>query len=658
MWQKIFPDRFALLKTFILIFLILSFLVRVIFLIWSFGEIDTSFTTLLYTFGIGFLFDLSTVSFFALPYSLYLLLLPQKFHGSLVDKSITYFAYTIGLVIFLFSFFAEITFWDEFKNRFNFIAVDYLIYSYEVVKNINESYPIPYLIGLILIAVGILILITFKKSAFAKTFKSTIPFKAKMLPFLVVLCIGIISSLWIKNKQAEQFTNRYNNELSKAGIFSFFAAFRNNELSFEDFYKTINNDKAFDLVKASYNSERATFLNPKDPSIFRTIQNTDSLSKPLKPNVIFICIESLSGKYLNSLGGDYNITPTLDSLANNSLFFTNLYATGTRTVRGMEAITLSIPPTQGRSIVKRTNNTGLFTIGEVFKNKGYSRNFFYGGDGYFDNMNTYFGGNGFNIVDRGRGFLLDKEIKTTRTNIEDDEVTFENAWGVCDEDIYRKVIKEADMAHQNNEPFFDFVMTTSNHKPYTYPEEKIDIPSGTSRQGAIKYTDFAIAQFLKMAKTRPWFKNTIIVIMSDHCASSAGKGELDINNYHIPAMICNLQDIAPQKINKLCSQIDMFPTVFSLLNWDYTSNLFGKDIFNMKLEDERAFIGNYRKLGLLKGSKVMVLGDQKKANFYEWNSTNNNLSLIATDTNYLDTTIAFYQVANYLYSHNGLKTNQ
>jgi phosphoglycerol transferase MdoB-like AlkP superfamily enzyme len=658
MWQKIFPDRFALLKTFILIFLILSFLVRVIFLIWSFGEIDTSFTTLLYTFGIGFLFDLSTVSFFALPYSLYLLLLPQKFHGSLVDKSITYFAYTIGLVIFLFSFFAEITFWDEFKNRFNFIAVDYLIYSYEVVKNINESYPIPYLIGLILIAVGILILITFKKSAFAKTFKSTIPFKAKMLPFLVVLCIGIISSLWIKNKQAEQFTNRYNNELSKAGIFSFFAAFRNNELSFEDFYKTINNDKAFDLVKASYNSERATFLNPKDPSIFRTIQNTDSLSKPLKPNVIFICIESLSGKYLNSLGGDYNITPTLDSLANNSLFFTNLYATGTRTVRGMEAITLSIPPTQGRSIVKRTNNTGLFTIGEVFKNKGYSRNFFYGGDGYFDNMNTYFGGNGFNIVDRGRGFLLDKEIKTTRTNIEDDEVTFENAWGVCDEDIYRKVIKEADMAHQNNEPFFDFVMTTSNHKPYTYPEEKIDIPSGTSRQGAIKYTDLAIAQFLKMAKTRPWFKNTIIVIMSDHCASSAGKGELDINNYHIPAMICNLQDIAPQKINKLCSQIDMFPTVFSLLNWDYTSNLFGKDIFNMKLEDERAFIGNYRKLGLLKGSKVMVLGDQKKANFYEWNSTNNNLSLIATDTNYLDTTIAFYQVANYLYSHNGLKTNQ
>lgn len=658
MWQKLFPDRFALLKTFICIFLILSFLVRTVFLFWSFGEIDTSITTIISTFGIGFLFDVGTVSFFALPYSLYLLLMPQKFHGSIVDKSITYFAYTIGLIIFLFSFFAEITFWDEFKNRFNFIAVDYLVYSYEVVKNINESYPIPYLVGLILIAVGLLIFITYKKAAFTKTFKSNTPFKAKLLPFLAVLFIAIISGLFIKNKQAEQFANRYNNELSKAGIYSFFAAFRNNELSFDDFYKTINTDKAFDLVKASYKNEKATFLKPKDHSILRTIQNTDSVAKPIKPNIIFICIESLSGKYLNTLGGDYNITTTLDSLASNSIFFTNLYATGTRTVRGMEAITLSIPPTQGRSIVKRTDNIGLFTIGEVFKNMGYSRNFFYGGDGYFDNMNTYFGGNGFNIVDRGRGFLLDKEIKTTRTNIEDDEVTFENAWGVCDEDIYRKVIKEADMAHENNKPFFDFVMTTSNHKPYTYPEGSIDIPSGTSRQGAIKYTDYAIAQFLKIAKTRPWFKNTVLVIMSDHCASSAGRGELDINNYHIPAMICNLQDTAPQKINKLCSQIDMFPTVFSLLNWDYTSNLFGKNIFSMKQEDERAFIGNYRKLGLLKGNRIMVLGDQKKFNFYEWNSTNNNLTLIPTDKNYLDTTIAFYQAANYLYAHNGLKTQQ
>jgi phosphoglycerol transferase MdoB-like AlkP superfamily enzyme len=171
----------------------------------------------------------------------------------------------------------------------------------------------------------------------------------------------------------------------------------------------------------------------------------------------------------------------------------------------MEAITLSIPPTPSRSVVKRKNNTGLFTIGEVFKQHGYERNFFYGGDGYFDNMNTFFGGNGFNIIDRGRGFLLDSNIKTTRKNINDDEVTFENAWGICDEDIYSKVIKEADLAHAEQKPFFNFVMTTSNHRPYTYPEGRIGLKPSRLRENVIKYTDFAIGDFIEKAKKKPWF---------------------------------------------------------------------------------------------------------------------------------------------------------
>jgi phosphoglycerol transferase MdoB-like AlkP superfamily enzyme len=321
----------------------------------------------------------------------------------------------------------------------------------------------------------------------------------------------------------------------------------------------------------------------------------------------------------------------------------------------MEAITLSIPPTPGRSIIKRKNNTGLFTIGEVFKEKGYDRNFFYGGDGYFDNMNTFFGGNGFNIVNRGRGFLLDKDINVKRTNIEDDEVTFENAWGVCDTDIYNKVLKEADKAYQTGKPFFDFVMTTSNHKPFTYPEGKIDIPSGTGRNGAIKYTDYAIGAFLKEASTKPWFKNTIFLMMSDHCASSAGKWDLDVANYHIPAIIYNLPNTPAQKVSMLCSQIDVFPTLFSSLSWAYDSNLFGMDILNMGPKEERAFIGNYRKLGYLKDGKVLVLGDGETVNFYDWNSNDNSLKTIPMDETFKNSAISNYQVADELYHNGGLR---
>ncbi|PTM08072.1 MAG: sulfatase, partial [Bacteroidetes bacterium] len=337
---KLFPERLSLLKTFILIFLCFSFLIRLSFLIWNFSEVDTSFFKIGNTFIIGFLFDMGTVSFFTIPYLIYLLIIPQKWHGSILDKIITYFAYSIGLLIFIFSFLAELTFWEEFNRRFNFIAVDYLVYTNEVTKNIQESYPVPLLLLLVFSILFVLLWITKRRKAFTKTFNNETSFKSKLPAVITFIIIPIIFGLLITSKQAEQFDNRYNNELAKTGIYSFFAAFRNNELSYKEFYNTIEVDQALKNVKQAYKKDN--LLKPEANSIYRSITNSDSINKPLKPNVIFICIESLSGKYLSAFGSDLNITPNLDSLANKSVFFNNLYATGTRTIRGMEAITLSI----------------------------------------------------------------------------------------------------------------------------------------------------------------------------------------------------------------------------------------------------------------------------------------------------------------------------
>ncbi len=655
MWTLLFPKRFSLLKAFVLLFICMSFLVRLTFFIWDFSEVDVHIGAIARTFITGLFYDIGTLSIFLMPFLVYLLIFPKKWYGSLADRISTWFGFFLAVLIIYLSFFGEFTFWEEFQRRFNFIAVDYLIYTYEVVKNINESYPLPLLLGSLISLVAVTIFICYKRKLFHKTFTNNTSFKQRFSASLPWVSICLLFVFFITNDQAEWSKNRYNNEISKAGVYSFFAAFRNNELAFSEFYSTISEKEAFANVKSQYLPFKDEFTHPDKNEIYRTIHAIDTTGIEQKPNVIFICIESLSGKYLNSLGSDENITPVLDALANQSLFFTNLYATGTRTVRGMEAITLSIPPTPGRSIVKRKNNTGLFTIGEVFKEQGYDRNFFYGGDGYFDNMNTFFGGNGFNIIDRGRGFLLDKAITVKRTNIEDDEVTFENAWGVCDEDIYNKVLKEADMAYSSGKPFFDFVMTTSNHKPFTYPEGKIDIPSGTGRNGAVKYTDYAIGAFLKEAKTKPWFKNTVFVIMSDHCASSAGKWELDVANYHIPAFIYNVPKQQNAKINTLCSQIDVFPTLFSTLGWEYDSNLFGMDILKMGPKDERALIGNYRKLGYLKDGKILVLGDGKTVNFYNWNAMDNSLQITPMNESFKSIAISNYQVADELYHNSGLQ---
>ncbi|WP_418502328.1 LTA synthase family protein [Flagellimonas sp.] len=646
---KLFPSRYALVNAFALLFLALSFLMRLSFLILDFAEVEHSLFSLLKIFFTGLFFDLGTVSFFYVSASLYFLLFPKRFYGSLLDRILVYFGFSLALLVVYFSFFAEITFWDEFQRRFNFIAVDYLIYTYEVVKNINESYPLPLLIGGMVILVTTTVWLFARKGFFKKVFSAHDGFQVKLVPFAMAILVMSFYTVSIENDSAETSENRYNNELSKAGIYSFFAAFRNNELSYTDFYKTISEKEALNKVQKQVTGPLDSLLEPED-NILRAIKG--GVEK--KPNIILICVESLSANYLGIFGNENHLTPNLDSIAQAETYFSNLYATGTRTVRGMEAITLSIPPTPGRSIVKRKHNQNLFTIGEVFKEKGYSRTFFYGGDGYFDNMDKFFSGNGFDIVDRGRGFLPSRDIVTSRKNIEDDEVTFENAWGICDEDIFNKVLKEADKSVEQGTPFFDFVMTTSNHKPYTYPEGKIDIPSGTSRSGAVKYTDFAIGQFLRQAKAKSWYNNTVIVIMADHCASSAGKWELDVDNYHIPAIIVNLEGGKGYKITQQCSQIDVMPTLFSLLGWNYNNNFFGRDVFSMKPEDQRAFVGNYRKLGLLKKDELMVLGDGKTANQYKWDQKNNSLSKEPMDTAFLNETISYYQLADYLYNHNGL----
>jgi phosphoglycerol transferase MdoB-like AlkP superfamily enzyme len=604
--------RYSLQFHFMIWFLILSQILRIIFFILQYDEVSWNIINVLRTFFTGLFFDIGTVVFISLIGIVYYTIIPNRWVGSIADKILICFFTSLTMFILVFTFFAELTFWDEFKTRFNFIAVDYLIYTHEVVANIKQSYPLPILISGVLLLTVVFLFIFYKLKVFTATFTYTASLRLRIKVLGFCILIALFFGFFIRNYQAEWSSNRYNSEISKSGIYSFFAAFRNNQMKYVDFYTSTDNDKAFKIIKEKLSDSNTQFTS-NGYSIHRNIQ--DSLASIEKKNVVFILVESLSGSFLKEFGNKENITPFMDSLAQKSIFFNDLYATGTRTVRGMEAVTLCVPPTPGQSIVKRPDNQNLFTVCNVFKSRDYDCNFFYGGDGYFDNMNAYFGGNGFNIYDRGRGSVLSDQIKTTRNNINDEEVTFENAWGICDEDIFNKMLKVADSQHKSGKPFFNFIMTTSNHRPYTYPSGKIDIPSGTSRQGAVKYTDFALRELFKKARQKPWFNNTVFVIIADHCASSAGKDEIDVANYHIPAFIVNLPQEYNQKINKQCSQIDLWPTLFSIFHWNYQSDFFGKNVLDKSFE-ERALMGTYRKLVMMKKEKVMILSDQKKQAFY------------------------------------------
>jgi phosphoglycerol transferase MdoB-like AlkP superfamily enzyme len=232
------------------------------------------------------------------------------------------------------------------------------------------------------------------------------------------------------------------------------------------------------------------------------------------------------------------------------------------------------------------------------------------------------------------------------------DITFTNAWGACDEDLYRWSLREADRAHTTGKPFFQFVMTTSNHQPYTYPDGKIDLPSKDSgRSGAVKYTDYAIGQFIREASTHPWFDNTLFVIVADHCASSAGKTELPIQNYHIPLLIyAPGGQIAPGHVADITSQVDYAPTLLGLLNWSYPTRFFGWDV-RAAGDGRRALIGNYQRLGLYKPGTLAVLKPMRKTNAYKYDPNTFTLTDRDSDQADIDEAIAYYQTASYLYKN-------
>lgn len=503
---------------------------------------------------------------------------------------ITLFIYTFAIVMNAVS---EYFFWNEFGIRYNFIAVDYLIYTTEVIGNIMESYPVVPLFSGVFVVVLALTIFLYKKT---KSTLETIPNLKEKGLFLGGYVVLFLLSLWVTPKFDNiKSNNVFVQEIRANGVYKFYYAFTHSELDFFQFYPTLPEEEARSTFFSNFMIPYPGF----GECGFRNFAPIRELPYPVEgeddeqhKNVVLISVESLSAEFMAAYGNTEGITPFLDSLAQKSIFLTNLYATGNRTVRGLEALTLCVPPTPGESIVKRKDNKNKFTTGSVFKSKGYSVKYLYGGYSYFDNMKDFFGGNGYDIIDRD--------------NFTPEEITFANIWGVSDEDMARKAIKEMNAQAKTGKPFFNHWMTVSNHRPFTYPEGRIDIPgTAKSRQGGVKYTDYALKLFFELAKKESWFKDTVFVIVADHCASSAGRTELPLDRYRIPCLIY-ADFLEAEQIDKLASQIDVMPTVMELLNFSYESKFLGQDIRDFYYEP-RAYIATYRELGYLTPETLSII---------------------------------------------------
>lgn len=629
--NTLFLYRFGPVLLAVILLCTASLVTRVSLLVYSSASFEWSFINLLKVFFIGLLYDLAAASYAIIPLILYLWIFPSRWYGKKLNRIVLIVYLFVIVITLLFNVASEWIFWEEFSVRYNFIAVDYLVYTTEVIGNIRQSYPVNTLLMILLILSAFITYLLRKKVWQSDVVPMRFGMRSR---FLLILLIAPIATFFLVNHNWKNHSrNQYVNELSGNGMYDFGFAFWHNQLDYDTFYKTIPIKKALSIIR-----KNLEFV-PGDQRDRNTIRNITADSVEKRMNVVMISVESLSAAFLGSYGNMQGITPNLDSLAKEGLLFTNLYASGTRTVRGLEALSLCIPPTPGQSIVKRQDNKNLFTLGSVFRSKGYNSRFIYGGYGYFDNMNEFFSQNGYEVTDRNA--LSEKEIH------------YENTWGVADEDLFTLSLRELDKDCKNRRPFFAQIMTVSNHRPYTYPEGRIDIPSHTGREGAVKYTDYAIGRFIREAKLRPWFKNTLFVIVADHCASSAGKVELPVDKYHIPMIIYSPGHIRPGRFEKLVAQIDIGPSILGLLKFSYQSKFFGQDVFKMKDEQQRAFISTYQSLGYIKNNKLVILDPNKKTSTFIPDFKTGASKSIPAQEWLTNEAIANYQLASYLYSSRG-----
>jgi phosphoglycerol transferase MdoB-like AlkP superfamily enzyme len=575
---------------------------------------------------LGAVNDLMVLPPLLLPLSLLLLFAPVWKNASMLRRGLAHlfsFLFIFGLIYLAFT---QYFFFDEFNSRFNLVAVNYLVYPYEVFVNIWQSYHVLWFLlttGLVACLIQISQASWLVRPQMVRaSFRSRLKFVG-LQSVLVVLVLVFFST-----DTLALFSNRVANEIAANGISSFFRALHTNELDYNQYYRTIERSAAFSIL------QKELRLKDQQPATsFEDLNRTfPGYSEGLgKLNIVIVVEESFGAQFVGSYGDTRGLTPCFDRLSRHGMLFANAYASGTRTVRGLAAIVTSLPPIPSEGIMKRPGSEHMANWGTVLQRQGYQTSFLYGGHGFFDNMNHFFSSNGFAISDLA-------EIK---------EITHRNIWGVCDEDLFRHAMHYYAKSAEAGRPFFSVIMTTSNHQPYTFPENIPDVPvSGGGRLAGVRYADYALGWFIDQAETTSWGKNTLFIVVADHDARVYGSELVPMRHYRIPLLMLAPDHLKPQLVQTRIGQMDIAPTVMGILGMPFSAPFYGQDVLHWPAGRERPILINHgRDVALLVGKKLAVLGLHKSVSVFDYDGRSHDMHRSAVDPALVDLATAYYQTA-------------
>jgi len=606
--MQFFKPSLQHLRPLILLFVLLMLIFQISrlgLMAWQYERFDIR-----QTIGIligGFRVDLSSAAYLSTP--LLLLCLSQLLSGTgikrYVQKTVVIYS---GLVLLTIVTLEAITpaFITQYDVRPNRLLVEYLVYPDEVASMLLKGHLATVFLVLI-IGISAIYLFTRFSSHFRlenwggrKSILCT-----SMLVISLVLLMAARGSIGHRplNPSLVYFSqDPLANSLTLNSSYSVAFAIKNmkSEKSASNFYGDLPDEEVFRLVRQS--SYRQRFVDDKIP----TLASNPPYTRHTHKNLVIVLEESLGARFVEELGGT-GITPEFDKLYQQGWGFNNLYATGTRSVRGIEAVTTGFLPSPSRAVVKLSKSQqGFFTLADVLQRQGYQTQFVYGGESHFDNMKSFFLGNGFQkIVD-----LDDMQ-----------NPAFIASWGASDEDLFEQADRELMALHHAQQPFFSLIFTSSNHDPFDIPAGKVKIDENMDKHNlkrdmAIKYADYALGKFIANAKRQPYWQDTVFLVVADHDVRVFGFEPVPIKSFHVPAVILN-SDFDQTRDNRLVSQIDLPVTLLSLIGIDVPTPMTGLDL-TKQYPVQRALMQYYDNFAYLEGSQAVVLSPGNKASYWHY----------------------------------------
>ncbi len=515
-------------------------------------------------FWLGFRVDTITLCFLLFAPVLALIALPARAVARFRSVFALYFAFCLLLAVFLEC--ATFPFMDEFDTRPDRIFIEHMVQVREVFGMVLKGYG-----GMLAAALAGTLAVGACIYRFMSGRVASIPAwapKRRICLFVVaavLLVAGTRQSFRRNPVSLPDFMfskSHIVNQLCLNTTYNLmheYVSQREAEKGFGEAYGSMEPADMFARVRRVSRIPEASCADPQIPLLHA---HQPSLVRRKPVNLVMIVEESLGAEYVGSLGG-MPLTPNLDRLSSQGLLFTRLYATGTRTLRGLEAVLSGFPPSPAKSVIKLSlAERNFFTIAELLRGLGYATGFFYGGKATFDNMQGFCLNNGFESV------YDEKDIP---------EPLFKGNWGVSDEDLFRKANDV--IASYGERPFFALILTTSNHDPFEFPDGRIQLyeqPKMT-RHNAIKYADHALGTFFELAAGEAYYGNTVFLVVADHSTRLNGEDLVPIEKFHVPALLIG-PDVNPGRYDTIASQIDLPSTLLDIMGISAETPLPGRSL--------------------------------------------------------------------------------